>query len=74
MNLKEVTDLPFNKAAHFQTLCACMQASIEHFQQDLLFDKALALLPGQEDLGSLHKSADQRHLLATIPQLQRFHP
>lgn len=32
-----------------------------------LFDEVLALFSGQENSGSYSQSADERHLLATVP-------
>lgn len=39
-----------------------------------LFHKVLALLSGQKDFASFSQSADERHLLAAVPQLQGIHP
>lgn len=39
-----------------------------------LFDEVLALLSGQENSGAFSQSADECHLLAAVPQLQRLHP
>lgn len=40
----------------------------------LLLDEVQALLSGQEHSGAFSQSADERHLLATVPQLQGLHP
>lgn len=39
-----------------------------------LFHKVLALLSAQKNFASFGQSADERHLLATVPQLQGIHP
>lgn len=39
-----------------------------------LFDEVLALLSGQENSGAFSQPADERHLLATVAQLQSFNP
>lgn len=45
-----------------------------HDDRHRLFNKVLALLSAQENFGSFSQSADERHLLATVPQLQGIHP
>lgn len=39
-----------------------------------LFDEVLTLLSRQENFRPFSQSADECHLLATVPQLQGFHP
>lgn len=39
-----------------------------------LFNEVLALLSGKKNFGSFSQSADERHFLATVPQLQSIHP
>lgn len=39
-----------------------------------LFDEVLTLLSGQENSGAFSQSVDERHLLATVSQLQGLHP
>lgn len=38
-----------------------------------LFKEVLALFSAQKSFGSFSQSADERHLLATVPQLQSIH-
>lgn len=39
-----------------------------------LFHKVLGLLSAQENFASFGQTADEHHLLATVPQLQGIHP
>lgn len=47
---------------------------LEEEEKHRLFQEVLTLLSGQENFGSFGQSADQSHLLTTVPQLQRFSP
>ncbi len=51
-----------------------MDLFLVQFLMHWLFDEVLALLSGQKNSRSLSQSADERHLLAAVPQLQGFHP